>query len=503
MTNLNPAPTRTSVKYDEQPDNPRQGPIGSIWLPTLAYYGGLAGAGLPPNLPMFRGHTGGMPAWYERDFVLRHTVHHEPLWATAVQTFITKQASQTWDIGGDKPTLKERARSLLNRCGGGVGLRRMLQFGLRDYATTDNGMFIEIERASRSRGSRIVGLHHLDSLRCWRTGDSEIPVIYRDKQGREHEMRWYQVAMLSANPDPSETYYGSGMCAAAQVYGTIRKLAAMERYLEEKVSGRRPLAIDFVGGVHATQLESILATADADQQAKKQTDTPYGSAPIQESAVYMGSVIAPSISKDGVSHVRINLAELPDRFNRMEEWQIATYVYANALGLDFQDLAPLSGGSLGSGQQSETLDEKATGRLGALWAADFAALVNWQILPDDVPFTFVTNDLRDRKLKADVHKVYADVATVLTGGTPMLVPEQGLQWLADNDVLDANYLTPPAQVGGTLGENEKVSDDAVQPTGNPIDAAIATLEVEKAETSDELDPAILDAAADLFDEFAG
>jgi hypothetical protein len=117
---------------------------------------------------------------------------------------------------------------------------------LRDFLTTDNGAFIEIVRATRAAGSRIIGLMHLDSLRCQRTGDPDIPVIYTDRKGREHEMKYHQVMLFADMPDPGATYFGVGYCAASRAYKSIYRMSAIERYGSEKVSGRRPLAIHFV-----------------------------------------------------------------------------------------------------------------------------------------------------------------------------------------------------------------------------------------------------------------
>ena len=64
---------------------------------------------------------------------------------------------------------------------------------LRDYLLTDNGAFVEVVRASAASGSRIIGLAHLDSARCTRTADPDVPILYRDRLGKIHEMRWWQV----------------------------------------------------------------------------------------------------------------------------------------------------------------------------------------------------------------------------------------------------------------------------------------------------------------------
>ena len=67
------------------------------------------------------------------------------------------------------------------------------------------------------------------------------------------------------------------------------------------------------------------------------------------------SVTAPGIAT-------IPLADFPDNFNRRDELDIAILGYANNLGLDPQDLQPLTGQALGTGAQSQVLNEKAKGK---------------------------------------------------------------------------------------------------------------------------------------------
>lgn len=447
------APTRQDVKRGDYPDDPQSGPFSFI-VPTFHYYAGLQGQELPASLPYWTPHGSHSfdSRLYKRDRILRYTVNHEPLWAGAVQTFITKIATQKYELSGDKPTVKNRLQELFARCNGGMGFKRMLQYGLRDLATTDNGAFWQIVHQTRSSGSRIVDITHLDSLRCRRTGDPNKPVVYTDQRGYEHELYWWQVMSLSINPDPSEMFYGVGSCPASLCYPTIRGLAMMMRYLAEKVSGDRPLALDFISGLTAAQLNSGIETAKAGRDAK-QIEQGFMTA-----AMYMGSILLPSVTKDGISHVRVNLAELPDGFNRREEIELASYVYANALGLDPQDLMPLSGGSLGSGQQSETLDDKAQGRLPTLIADDLSTLINWHILPDLIEWQFVTNDLRDRKLTAEMKASYVKLAKDAKDAE-FIDAYQGQQFLINEDIFDETLFDPAPENTGPLGENEKVNGD--------------------------------------------
>lgn len=347
-----------------------------------------------------------MPYWtFARDLQLRATVQMEAMWAAAVHKAITKRAARGFTIddpadtqpGKDgKPKTSQRtkrAQELLLNAHPGHGTPGWVPFlskQLRDFLTTDNGCFIEVVRASSARGSRIIGLSHLDSVRCRRTGDPDVPILYRDRQGKEHELRDYQVLTFADMPDSGDTFYGVGLCAAARAYGTIAKLAAVERYVYEKVSGNRALAIHFVQGVAPKQLDAAFKTAEQAQ--------------LQKGAMtYMGAVVVPLMGDTAISLVTVPLAELPDGFDAEKERDNAYLCYANNIGVAMQDIKPLSGQGLGTGTQTVILDESEEGMGLAAYDKQLAHALNEFVLPETTTFSLVnTHDVRDQQQKAQV-----------------------------------------------------------------------------------------------------
>lgn len=487
MSNTNGASLASkSVKADDYRYDPSAGAASpvNLWLTPLDFAGSYAGLNslktLPPTPPDYWSHA--------RDLVLRNTVFHAPLWASAVHMASTQQAAQRWEVKGG-PTQKKRAQDLLNNFGFGVASwHGDIMKGLRDYWTTDNGQFILILRDGKSKGARIVGLAHLDSLRCTRTGDLDTPILYSDKQGREHELKSWQVIALSDSPDPGEGFNGVGHCAASRAYQAIRSLAAMGSYVEQKISGRKPLALDFIQGLQTQTMADAIRAADmtAAQQEKAEL----------RAISYMGSVLMGLIGQD-INHVRVNLAELPDRFQRLEEFNINLYLMADALGLDFQDLAPLSGGPLGSGQQSQVLDDKARGRAGALWREQFQAAITWQVLPDLVTFQFIENDYRDQLQQAQIKQAQADYAGKLVE-VGMLTAQQGLQYMATKDPDLKAFVPEQIQSNAGLGNLDKEQEVQEQPV--EIIQPEQVVVTEKAAGNDTLAPDDQAAADDLFDE---
>lgn len=314
---------------------------------------------------------------------------------------------------------------------------------------------------------------HMVVHNCTRTGDPKIPCIYRDRGGRLHEMKDYQVIMFSDMPDPSETYYGVGLSAASRAYSAIYKLASIEWYLREKVSGLHPLAIHIVNGVLDQQLRGAVEAAKQEQVSRGLV-------------AYMGAVIIGIPSEQQPQVATIPLAELPDRFERQGEFDIAVLTYANAIGLDPQDLKPLSSSAIGSGAQSQVLADKGSGKGLVAFKQAFTQAMNHYVLPDGVTFEWVEKDYRDIAQKAAISKQYID-ASAARITAQITSPQQELQILIDLDELPKEFSPMPHTPNENLSDTEDPEDDmdnipvaaedqaalmgGVQPTQPQIDPA--------------------------------
>lgn len=412
----------------------RNGAVINLIVP---FYQGYDRLTLPPVAP---------PYWsIQRDAILRATIHHEAMWGASIGIAITRLSSMSFNIISKKPKLARDAQEILiNADGIRVGWVGFMAKTVRDYLTTDNGAFFEIVRATKQPASKVIGIRHLDSLRVTRTGDPDIPALYRDRWGRIHEMKDYQIVMFSDMPDPSETYYGVGISAATRAYNTIYKLSAIEWYLREKVSGLHPLAIHIVNGVLDQQLKGAVEAAKAEQISRGLV-------------AYMGAVIVGVPQEQQPMVATIPLAELPDRFNRKEEFDIAMLTYANSIGLDVQDLQPLSNGNLGTSQQSQILNDKAKGKGMIAFQRDFIHAMNHYVLPDGVEFEWTEKDYRDMTQKEGVsmQRVQRSAARITAGIT---TAAQELQILVDEDELPKEFLLTPHTPEENLSDEEDPSD---------------------------------------------
>jgi hypothetical protein len=390
---------------------------------------------LPARLP-------GRYTW-AADRVLYDAGKFEGRWGSAVAIAGSKVAARAFELKSDKPALMQRYHDMLHDIEGkGKGPVYLFKKISRDYLSCDNGAFLEVDRIWEGAGSRIDGLYVLDSRRCRRTGVPEIPVIYIDLLGYQHELRDYQVVDIVDQPETTAELYGVGECAARRAYKTIRMMNAVDQLRYEQVAGARPLALDFLTGITEEQIEEVLKTNEAQRQAKGLS-------------VYGGTVLIPLIKPNGIDHVRVPMAELPKDYDSEKERRLALGDYANAIGIDSQELLPLTGQALGTGAQSQVLDEKEQGKGLVTLMLDIIHAMQHYVLPDAVTFAFSEKaDYRDQKAKADIFSTYATATSTLVD-KGIANPDQAMQKLVDEDQMPKEFLVQDQTLTETVDSTEK------------------------------------------------
>src|SRR3990172_6657852 len=153
----------------------------------------------------------------------------------------------------------------------------------------------------------------------------------------------------------------------------------------------------------------------------------------------MGAAIAGIIDPGATPGlVEIALKEVPDGFDAEKERAEGKLAYADALGMDPQDLDPrlISRGALG-GTQSVVLEEKAKGI--ESWPKSWSHAVNEFVLDDRTVWVFEERDLRDDKLKAEILQVNAAANETMIN-TNQITPQQGTELLINKDLLPKEFM---------------------------------------------------------------
>jgi hypothetical protein len=403
---------------------------------------------LPTDLP---------PYWsYQRDVVLRNTILYESYWAGAVAIAINKVASQSFDVKGDFPRRVSDAQELIVEWGGESYVMGMSKL-MMDFFTTDNGAFVEIVRQSSAAGSKIIGIVHLDSLRCQRTGDPETPILFRDLKGGLHELQDYQVMEFTDMPDPGYSWLGVGHCAAERAFDLIYQMAGATRTLNEKITGAGAHQLAFLQGIGSKQMAEVIATAQSEAASKGLL-------------YYLGTILTAIQGDLPVKIETLQLRGLPENFDQKVTLDLALLAYANALGLVLTDLQPLSGQGLGTGAQSVVLEEKAQGRTIATFRKMFTHKVNEWIMPDKTTFAFKERDLRDEQQQAAVALAREQVrASMITAGE--ITAQEARQMAVDSDDLPKEFISVDVTGGEALGDEERGDTTEAAVTGVPTTTA--------------------------------
>lgn len=284
---------------------------------------------------------------------------------------------------------------------------------------------------------------------CWRTGDPRNPVLYRALDGTRHLLPWWRAAAVSEMPSNIERLRGLQYSALTRALEVSRLFRDIHRFQREKMGGRRPQAIHFVNGVAAQKIADALAK----QKAWADNQNLYR---------YLEPLIVEGLKPDNpVSTATIELASLPDNFDALNAWNMYIDGLAMALLIDRQDLAPLTGGNIGTSTQSQVLAQKTRGKGPALFMKLIEDLFNFYgVLGEGVEFSFDEQDLTADQEQATVDKTHAEARNIyVTAG--ILTPQIVRQQMADSGELQPEYLELMAE--------EDVTDETTATDESPVE----------------------------------
>lgn len=330
----------------------------------------------------------------KRDKELRNFWHSESWLASVVYSVSIRNASFLWQIVGTNPEQKPPVNTIstvtkiLKQSDRGKGWRHLLLKSCVDLYTTDNGAFWEIIRNGTGPNAPVINIAHLDSGNCLRTGDPEWPVIYYDRYGAETFLPYWRVRTLEELPSPIEGAYDLQYSAVSRALMAAEIIQSISTYKLEKVSGNFTRAIDAISGLSQNNIDDALALAE-EQNINK--------------GMYRFSlpVIVPGLDPtSALSHVHIDLASLPDNFDEDTSFKWYVAQLAAAFGVDYQEIAPLMTGNLGSSQQSEIMHLKTRGKGPALIMGMIEDTIN-ELIPNNVEFKFLEQDIRSEREKAE------------------------------------------------------------------------------------------------------
>lgn len=402
---------RRSV-FEPEPNTVETGE-GSLWGESIIWAVGAAADGIAPwgtNIKL-------------RDRQLRGFLPTEGVIASAIGSVVVRNAGFEWKVEGPERTA-EMAHMMLTNAQMGKGWADFMSRLFLALYTQDSGAFVEIIRAADSPNAPVLGIQTLDPVRCYRTQDPEIPVVYQDIKGKFHRMAWYQVVHLQEMPAAHERLAGVQYSGLTRVMSACQAWKSINTYTVEKVSGRHNKAIHVVSGVQPSSLQAALG--DTQRAADERGQTRYIQPAILTTAK---AEVEPKVAT-------IDLATLPDGFDKEKEFKLYMTIVSMGLFTDFQEFAPLPSGNMGSGMQSEILHLKSRGKGPQMARKLIGQMLNHEgILPAGVKFSFDEADYEAESAFATLVNQYSDSMTKLVQ-VGVYDRSAAQQFLLDHGILD-------------------------------------------------------------------
>jgi hypothetical protein len=414
-----------------------------------------------------------------RDRQLQEFWPTESYLAGTVANVAFRNAGFDWEIRGGSEKVNQAVTDMLMRAiaGDQVGWSNFCKPHSQDLYCTDNGTFIELIRdPGTDANSRfknelapVIGIAHLDSGKCTRTGNIETPVIYEDRLGVYHKLKWYQVISLADMPSAIERMNGVGVCAVSRALRLAQIMRSIAIFKDEEVSGRNVKKVHIVGGVGRQQLDdAILRTVEKANNQGQQRFIEH-------------AVLASLDPEKAVSHVEVELASLPEGFSYDQEMQWFIAGLALDFGTDYQELAPLPGGQIGSSAQSTVLDRKSSGKGPRNWMDLISqGFKNFGVLPRGC--TMIFNDKNQQEeMERQVVRTKASEEAAIIVNAKIFPAETVAKSLVRRGIFEQKDLdeTPPdwwklaqdaelAKLRGQLvgGGADPTLESSGQPVGN-------------------------------------
>lgn len=386
----NPIADQVKRSVESPPDQNAPAPVGPAGA-TILQWVGWASDQIPEWGTMVQ----------QRDMALRAFLPLEPIAASAFASVCARNAAFSWTLDGPERVTK-RYQEVLQQANWGRGWVDFISSLTMDLLTQDKGAFIETIRMEDSPASPVVGIRTLDAGSCWVTGNPEVPVIFYDRaKSKYYPLKWYQVVHVREMPMPAPV--STGGRAALQMSALTRALKAIQirrniqRYKEEKTGGRNVRAIHIISGIQPAMLDSALSRASlvADQKGLER----FPGAPI---------VITTVDPETEPKLATLEMASMPDEYDAEKDFQEYLTILALALQIDYQDLAPLPGGNIGTAQQSQMLDKKSKAKGAGVFRKLIVHVFNYWILPANVEMAFDEQDLDEDQISATNRKLRAE-----------------------------------------------------------------------------------------------
>jgi hypothetical protein len=307
-------------------------------------------------------------------------------------------SAQGWRL--KRSTGIEYYQELFRRANFGAGWGPLMLQLFNDFLRYDGGGYVEViapgSAFDRPLGPA-TGIAHLDPLRCVPTGDPLYPAVYYSRLGGLHVMHRARVIRMVDMEDGDEMHPGYGDSALSRSVSIAMREVYTTRYINARLDDKPPPGFSAIGGMVKSEWEKL----QRQYEAQRATD---GGTTHGQHQFYFSSDLDKMIKVE--THY---FQSSPEKFDWIKYLNANVDILALALGVDRQELMQLSGGNIGSAQQSEILDQKGSGKTLGYFLQETERKFN-DILPDGFTFGFKPRDNQEATEEANKAKVWVEVA---------------------------------------------------------------------------------------------
>lgn len=352
--------------------------VRQMWPGT---YGGVIGG---DALTFFLPNADLLPSWgtYACDRALRylHYAQFNALWGGAVKVFIEKILSTPYEISGGR-NLTFQWQDIFFASDFLEGYDFMMTKFLTDYLTLNRGGFIEKvgygdSESPLEQGAKIIGLNQLDPMRIVMTGNAEHPYIYYSEYtGAYHRMHHSRVIRLTHMPTPITTMFGMGKSALYDSLTVANAQINLGKAQNESLSDMPPAGIVVFNNIKGENIQEAMLQFEADRNRD--------GAHVYRAPLHLES-------KDPTQPATVEfipLAQMPSDWDYEKYMKTHVNLLALTMGLDPQDIWPLSTHAMGSGAQSQILAQKTSGKGPGYLLTQLERLWN-SVLPRSLQFKY-------------------------------------------------------------------------------------------------------------------
>lgn len=339
----------------------------------------------------------------------------EPFLAGIINNVTSIDANRGWTLtGGRNQVRKWTAR--LHDSANGKGWRYLIKTGSLSFWTTDINSIFGVEREEPYATLTREGVAPSPMLKLWNIDPSkcnlfpslayaeEIPSleVQTEIMYKNVPLMPWDYFRVASMPNDMEEYRGLGYSALSRCLNLAKLLYAVYQYDQEKLLAKAPRGLLLLHNITESQWNTAMEARDQRMSAKERQ--------------YYGGVEV--LASDGGEYnpdaKLVALSQLPDGFDQKIMTDLLIYGYALCFGYDPREFWPVSGGTLGTGRETEIQAAKASGKGGKDFAWSFLECLQGE-LPETVHFEFEERDERGELLDAEILEAKTRVIERLSG----------------------------------------------------------------------------------------